>query len=420
MNKIIKRIIASVLVACALVGVFFLGYFFKDITMDSELREVYQFLQTYKKHYLYDEEGNLVKDISNVILDEYSQYYTKEEYERVDAEGYGNMTDIGLIFKGNSLNIKKVAGNSPSKLAGIKVGGVLVEMDTGSGFTTLSSYTDFSLKIEAVKENAYVGLKIDYDGEVKTYSVQKRDYKRTYVEYADSQGVYAFSDKDGKMALYKTEEESFIEDNAIGYIKYDKFYGRDSGLLGSAGQITEVLNKFKNDGKSKVIVDLRGNGGGYIDILCNIARHFIDGDKSGNNLILYGKDKNDRRIEYYSKSSLYDNYNFEKIIVLADESSASASECFIGAVLDYDKTDKVTVLISSSTSGGKTVYKTYGKGIMQTTYKHIDGSAVKLTVAQIYWPISNTTIHKIGVIGQDSGKILAVDKENALQKALEI
>ena len=78
------------------------------------------------------------------------------------------------------------------------------------------------------------------------------------------------------------------------------------------------------------------------------------------------------------------------------------------------------MLVSSSILGGKTVYKTYGKGIMQTTYRHIDGSAVKLTVAQNYWPISHTTIHNVGIIGKDSGKILAVDKENALEKALTL
>ncbi len=420
MNNTLKKVIACALAVATLVGIFFLGYFFKDLTMDSELRELYQFLQTYKKHYLYDEDGNLVKDISNAILDAYSEYYTKEEYEKVTAEGYGNMIGIGLSFTGDDLKIFRVAGNSPCKLAGVKAGGVLTEMDIGNGFEQLSSYKDFTLKQQAVKENAYLKIKVDYNGTIETYEVQKRIYKRTYVEYADSQGVYAFSDKDGSMSLLKTQEEPFIQDVKTGYIKYDSFSGKDSGLTGSLGQITEVLKKFREDGKSKVIIDLRGNGGGYIDIFSSIARYFIDGDKSKNNLIAYAVDKNGKRKDYYSKPSLYHNYNFEKIVILADEKSASASECFIGAVLDYDKTNKVTVLVSSSTLNGNTVYKTYGKGIMQTTYKHIDGSAVKLTVAQMYWPISNTTIHNVGVLGLDSGKVLAVNKNDALITALSI
>ena len=251
MDKITKKIIASVLIVVSAVGVFFLGYFFKDLTMDSDYREIYQFLQTYKKHYLYSEDGNLVKDISNAILDEYSKYYTKEEYERARSESDGNMSGTGLLFRGDNLVISNVAGNSPSKHAGVKAGGVITEVDLGSGFVPLKSYNDFVIKIQDVQENAYFKIKVDYNGEIKTFDIQYRDYKRTYVEYADSQGVYAFSDKDGDMALYKMEDNTFITDNAVGYIKYDKFYGRDSGLYGSAGQITEVLKKFKNDGKSK-------------------------------------------------------------------------------------------------------------------------------------------------------------------------
>lgn len=420
MDKITKKIIASVLIVVSVVGVFFLGYFFKDLTMDKDFREIYQFLQTYRKHYLYDEEGNLVKDISNAILDDYSQYYTKEEYERANSESDGNVSGTGLLFRGNNLVISNVAGNSPSKHAGVKAGGVITEVDIGNGFVLLKSYTDFAVQIQAVEYNTNFKIKVDYDGEVKTFDIKYCDYKRTYVEYADNQGVYAFSDKDGKMALYKIEESTFINDNTIGYIKYDKFYGRDSGLYGSAGQMTEVLKKFKNDGKRKVIVDLRGNGGGYLDILCNVAKHFIDGEKTKNNLIAYGVDKYGRRKEYYAKSCTYNDYNFEKIVILADETTASAAEGFIGAALDYDKTNKVTVLVSSSTLKGQKVYKTYGKGIMQSTYRHIDGSAVTLTVAQTYWPISNVTIHGVGVIGKESGKILAVDKEKALDTALAI
>ena len=158
MNNITKKVVAFVLALVTLVGVFFLGYFFKDLTMDSELREVYQFLQTYKQHYLYDEDGNLVKDISNAILDEYSQYYTKEEYESAKSESDGNMSGIGLSFRGNSLQIAGVAGNSPCKLAGVKAGGVLTELDTGSGFTILTSYNDFVLKIQPVSKNSYVKI----------------------------------------------------------------------------------------------------------------------------------------------------------------------------------------------------------------------------------------------------------------------
>ena len=57
---------------------------------------------------------------------------------------------------------------------------------------------------------------------------------------------------------------------------------------------------------------------------------------------------------------------------------------------------------------------------MQSTYVNADGSAVKLTTAEIFWPISNTSIHKVGLVGLDSGKILKVDKETALSAALDL
>ena len=420
MNKTIKKVIASILVVATLVGIFFLGYFIRDLTTDSELREAYNFLQTYKNYYLYDDEGNLVKDIANAILDDYSEYYTKEEYQKVKLEAYGNMMGIGLTFRGNSLKIYGVLGNSPCKIAGIKAGGVITQINVGSGYKELSSYNDFANEFDLVKDNGYLSLKIDYNGEVLEYSVQKREYKRTFVDYYDSQGSYTFSDASGQMQLIKTSEETPVVSDKIGYIKYEKFYGRDSGITGSAGQILEVMNKFKQDGKSQVIIDLRGNGGGYVEVFKNMVVNFIDGDKSGKNLVSYAVDKNGA-IEYtYANGSKYSEYGFENIIILADENTASASESFIGAVLDYDKTNKVTLLVASSTLNGETVYKTYGKGIMQSTYKHIDGSAVKLTVAQIYWPLSNTCIHKVGVIGEKTGKILAVDKDKMLEKAFEI
>ena len=81
---------------------------------------------------------------------------------------------------------------------------------------------------------------------------------------------------------------------------------------------------------------------------------------------------------------------------------------------------KAMELVSSSKLGNETVYKTYGKGIMQSTYVNVDGSAVKLTTAEIFWPISYTSIHKVGVIGKDTGKILKADKNNSLSYALEL
>ena len=415
-----RKIVISIIMVITIIGVFFLGYFSRDIFLDKELRETYNFLQTYKNYYFYESEGSLVKDISEAILDDYSEYFTKEEYERERAESFGNMAGIGLSFLGENLKIYKVAGNSPAKNAGIKSGGVLTEIDTGSGYSPLTDYNSFNVKYSLVQNNQEIGLKVNYDGTIKEYRLKRSEYKRTYVEYMDSVGHYLFTDKDGEMKLVKSDDETTILNDSVGYIRYESFNGKDDGITGSAGQIEEVLKKFKNDNKKNLIFDLRGNGGGYLSILCDIAPHFIDGDESKNNLVAYSVDKNNKRENYYAKGSDFSSYNFENIIILADRNSASASEAFIGAVLDYDKTNIVKVLVSSSMENGEKVYKTYGKGIMQNTFKHLDGSAVKLTVAEIFWPKSQTCIHKKGIVGLDSGKILKVESENSLELALNL
>jgi carboxyl-terminal processing protease len=206
----------------------------------------------------------------------------------------------------------------------------------------------------------------------------------------------------------------------VGYIVYESFNGTNSDLNGSARQIEEILNKFKRDGKKDVIIDLRNNGGGYMSILSKIVCHFIDAGDGKKALISVAVDKHGEREEYFSSKCDYSRYGFENIIILANENTSSASEAFIGAVLDYDKKGIVKVLVSSSIKNGEKVYKTYGKGIMQNTFANLDGSAVKLTIAEIFWPISNVSIHKKGVIGEDSGKVLKVEKENALNYALEL
>ena len=86
---------------------------------------------------------------------------------------------------------------------------------------------------------------------------------------------------------------------------------------------------------------------------------------------------------------------------MADSGTASASEAFIGACLDYDYRNIVKVVLSRNSKGE---YKTYGKGIMQTTFVNTSvGDALKLTTAKIYWPVSNISIHGVGITENLSG-----------------
>ena len=419
MNKTKNKILLTVLIILLVIGSFFGGYFSRYFTIDKELRGVYDLVNKYKKYYYFDD-GDLVKEISDAILDDYSTYYTKEEYQAIINEAKGYYEGIGLSFYKNSLKIYKVLGNSPSEKAGIKGGGNLVAVKYNESYIDVDSLEEFTSILGQIPNNTNFIINIDYNGTVKEYTIQKQSYKRSYVHYYDSDGYYGFVDISGEFKMEKLNNETIISDSSVGYLVYDSFSGTSKDLSGSAKQMEEALKKFKNDNKTNLILDLRDNGGGYMDILCKVSSHFIDIENGKTAEVSYSIDKNGIKKSYYSKACDYSDYNFNNIVVLANENTASASEALIGAMLDYDKQNKVKVLVSSSIKNGQTVYKTYGKGIMQNTYKNTDGSAVKLTVAEIFWPISKTSIHKVGIVGKQDGKILAVDKSNALNQALNI
>lgn len=418
MNKK-KKILISVFAVVLAVVSFFSGYLARYYFLDDDERAILDLVEKYKKYYYYDD-GDIVKDISYAILDEYSTYYTAEEYKEILSGAKGNYKGIGLGFTNNTLYVATVLGNSPCEKAGVKVGGVLSYINIGSGDLPVNTLEEFSSVLNSAPDDKDFTIKINYSGVIKQFVVAKENYKRSYVHYYDASGYYGFNDDSGNMTLKKLGDESLIADNSVGYIVYESFNGTENNINGSAMQIENVLNKFKTDGRKNVIIDLRDNGGGYMSILSKISAHFIDVGDNEKALISLAVDKYGNKEEFYSSKCDYSSYGFENIIILANENSASASEAFIGAVLDYDKRGIVKVLVSSSTLNGEKVYKTYGKGIMQSTYVNFDGSAVKLTTAEIFWPVSNTTIHKKGVIGLDSGKILKVEKENALFYALEL
>ncbi len=419
MNKNLKKILIGVTSVALIVGVFFAGYFCRYFTLDEDYRGIYDLITKYKKYYYFDD-GDLVKDISDAILDNYSTYYTKEEYREVRNAARGNYNGIGVAVTGEPLKIVSVYGNSPAENVGIKAGGIITAIDVGSGYINANNKSDFTAILNSINDGKDLKIKIDYNGEIKEYNLKKQAYKRTYVHYYDESGYYGFNEIEGELGFNKISNTTLINDSSVGYIVYDSFNGTENNLSGSKKQFEEVLKKFKNDNRSNVIVDLRNNGGGYMSILSTVSSHFIDVEKGDKVPICIAVDKYGNKEIYKSEKCDYSDYNFSNIIILANENSASASEAFIGAVLDYDKNNIVKVLVSSSYKNGEKVYKTYGKGIMQNTYVNSDGSAVKLTTAEIFWPISNTSIHGVGAIGLEEGKILAVDSDKILDKALEL
>ncbi|MBO5889010.1 MAG: hypothetical protein J6Q58_02595, partial [Clostridia bacterium] len=367
MNKNAKKILIGILIVIIAVGSFVGGYLTNYYSTNDDLRAIRDLITKYKNYYYYDD-GDLVKEISDAILDEYSTYYTKEEYSQIISSAKGNYKGIGLSFNSKTLEITTVVGNSPAENAGVKVGGILSSIDAGSGYIDISNSNDLNAVLKAINDDKEFKIRVKYGEKYQEFTVAKRKYKRTYVHYYDELGYYGFNDKSGEIAMDKLSDETVVTNSTVGYLIYDSFNGTENDLNGSAKQIEYVLNKFKEDKKENIIIDLRDNGGGYMDILSKVSSHFIDAGDGNKVRIAVAKDKYGNEEIFNSSKCDYSSYNFKNIIILANENSASASEAFIGAVLDYDKQDIVKVLVSSSKLGNETVYKTYGKGIMQSTY----------------------------------------------------
>ncbi len=412
----VKKIIIPIVSVLGAVLIFFMGFFTRELTYSNLKRTVLSILDKYEKYYYY-ESDDVVDVISDAIFDNYSTYMTKEEYEAVTKEALGKNQGIGVGFNAGSLEIVSVVTNSPCDKAGVKKGGTIVKVAVNGTEKPFSNYEQFIDVLDDVSIGTAISLSVDYNGEVERFDVVKAEYKRSYVTYQDATGTYNFLD-DGGMKLCLKNLDAITSDKTA-YIKYEQFSGKGSGTDGSVGQLKSALSKFRNDGNKNLILDLRDNGGGYMDILTEVAGLFVE-KQSDKQVVSIARDKYQKEQKFYVKNNNYSSYGFESIIVLANENTASASEVLIGAMLDYDSQNKVTIVLDGYVENEQTTYRTYGKGIMQTTYLNLDGSAVKLTTAEIFWPKSNVSIHGIGVTENTSPKVKNAVNGDAYLFALDI
>ena len=189
-------------------------------------------------------------------------------------------------------------------------------------------------------------------------------------------------------------------DSKIGYIRITQF----TGVTGE--QYQEAFDDLQKQGMEKMIVDLRDNPGGLLDSVCDILRKILP-----EGLIVYTEDKDGNREE--EKCDGKNELNMP-LAVLVNESSASASEIFAGAVQDYG----IGKIVGTTT---------YGKGVVQELRQLSDGSAVKLTVSNYYTPKGNS-INKVGIEPDIEVKLasellnkteISHEEDNQLQEALK-
>lgn len=310
----------------------------------------------------------------NSLGDPYSVYYTEEEWNDLMQETEGVYYGIGayLMIDPNT-GLGKISGvidNTPAQESGLRADDLLYLVD---GVSTMGMELSEIVSMVKGEEGTTVHLTIYREGESDYLEV---DVERRKIESP-------------------TVNYEMLE-NDIGYIQITEF---DEV---TTDQFTEALAVIKGSDAKGLILDLRGNPGGSLNVVVDIAREILP-----KGLIVYTEDKYGQRDEYTCDGKRELNI---PLVVLVNGNSASASEILAGAIQDYKK----GVLVGTTT---------FGKGIVQRVLPLTDGTALKLTISSYYTPKGNN-IHGVGiepdVVCEFDGDAYYEDGvDNQLEKAVE-
>lgn len=428
-KKSLNRVlIVNVAFFCAFL-LFFSGLFVGSC--NDSVRKANEIIKLINKYSVTVEDADkdaVARAIVGSVLsdDKYAVYYSKEEYERILREDQGIYKGIGITFLSNQKGeiignaVYDVQRNSSAYNAGIKSGDVIVYAktlpdgekkvfsDNGELFSFLSSAPD----------DTEIAFGVTREGEFveKEFILIKEYYISSYVAYADDSEELNFVSEHGektKPGVVSGGNSSFASDTAM-----ITLYGFEGD---AAREFSYALDYMRQKGKTKLILDLRNNGGGFMTTLADIASCLIYNGGKKKSLIATAKEKNGDKADFYtSQNNFYDNV--KHLCILANANTASASECLIGALAYYGKEEKSAkfsydrLILTYNDARGD--YSTYGKGIMQTTYTLVTGGAFKLTTAYIYQPDGQTCIHGVGITTTDSAN--RVESSAAVSRAIEI
>lgn len=406
-KKLQRRLIAGLLAVAVFGGGFAVG----RLTLDPEMQSLIQLKNAIQKEYYLEVDDaqfyNVIFDaINDQLLDPYSRYMTADEYASQNAASKGQQSGIGVTFLTKTddgfdqMLVSRVSGNSPAEAAGLKEGDRVIAFGKSESEMTESVvFTDFSAFLGgcATGEEFFL-LLLAENGEQRTVSLSKQAYVENYVFYRSDDSSYGFVGANAT-ELKEVGTPLACLDADTAYIRLTRFYGA------AAKEFAGAMNVFKEEGKKDLVLDLRGNGGGALDIAQEISSYFCKNSEEKYPAAVIA-DYGEKIYTFKAKGNYYKDYFTEdsRICILADSSSASASECLIGVMVDYGATAYGDVCLIERNG----VAKTYGKGIMQTTYNlpGFRGDAVKLTTATIRWPVTGKTIHGVGVLPEDGALVV--------------
>jgi peptidase, S41 family len=322
----------------------------------------------------------IYKGMVDSLGDPYTVYYNSEEYKQFTSSSSGTYSGIGVAVSQNvttgAITIVKTFKKGSGEKEGMKPGDVIYKVE-GKKIEGL----ELSKVVSMIKgeEGTFVKVTVLRDGKEIEFNLERKKLEVDTVNYR-------MEDRSGKK---------------IGYISVSEF---DEV---TASQFKSAISELSKEGMEGLVIDLRDNPGGLLDVTCEMLDRMI---KKG--LLVYTVDKYGKRVD----EDATDSDSFDKpVAILVNGNSASASEVFSGAMKDY----KAATLVGT---------KTFGKGIVQSIVPFGDGTAMKVTVSKYYTP-NGVNIHGTGIepdvvveLSKDATKNGKYDRkyDNQLDKALDV
>jgi len=273
-------------------------------------------------------------------LDPHSTYNNAEEVKKMNEPLQGNFEGIGVQFQmiEDTLLVIQPVSNGPSEKVGILAGD----------------------RIVAVNDSAIAGVKMSTEDIMSRLRGPKgSEVKLTVVRRGVDDALF-FNVKRDKIPILSLDASYMIQPKT-GYIRINRFGAT------TAEEFTTALKALQTQGMKDLILDLQGNGGGYLNAAIDLANEFLQQKE----LIVYTEGRAAQRSNFHARGT--GNFKEGRLIVLVDEYSASASEIVTGAIQDWDR-------------GVVVGRRTFGKGLVQRPIDLPDGSMIRLTIARYYTP----------------------------------
>lgn len=357
-NPFVPVIIAVSLVAGILVGTFLANRFAGNRLniINTSSNKLNDLLHIIDAQYVDTVDiQNLVEQAMPQILgelDPHSSYISAQDAQTANDDLRGSFSGIGVQFtiRKDTIHVNNVIKGGPSERVGLMAGDRIIAINGNPYVGDSVSNEETMHRLKGPKDSK-VKLTVLRHGEKKDFTITRGDIP------------------------VKSIEATYMLTPKLGYIRVKSF-----GETTYAEMLTS-LARLQQEGFKGLVVDLRGNGGGYLNSAIQLVNEFLPADR----LIVYTQGRKSRRQEF--KSDGRGSYQTLPIIVLTDESTASAAEIFSGAIQDNDR----GIIVGR---------RTFGKGLVQESIDFSDGSLIHLTIARYYTP-SGRCIQKPYALGKD-------------------